>query len=489
MKLQNFSILELQVSLMGEHDLNKVRFIICSYFDSRIQRSIFLCNDEKNSLISFIQYVKFKFHRKDCNGILLSIMKLLVLSYDYERYHNFQSFLKKKNGWNDIEILEYLDIVFKNALCCANMIFIQELCYQYLKKSQNSDKLFQLLNYYSTLIDTEKPSLRNEVNTYYLKLLEQKKLKQKLLRENKILINQFQNNDFFSYHFSRSSSRSIINERIITIDDVNSPDLDGAFSIQKEDNIYYFKVYVSNVPDFLKNNPSLAKEAYQRGRSFYIHDFKQKKNNQFDMLPPILSHHYLSLKQWNAKEVIAFCFVIQDGNIISCSVEPCSVRITYALTPQQASVLINSSFDHEVLQRDLKYYQSLCKMVLSQTSEPFLSSLNVSAISDLIAFPSILLNYYIGKTAQFAIYRVNGKYTKNFGKGYTHSVTPLRNFVSDINLAFYLEQMGCSSYSFEKLNYVEMHIDEILGHFNEREGIQRLLDSHPSLARKLWNKK
>lgn len=56
-------------------------------------------------------------------------------------------------------------------------------------------------------------------------------------------------------------------ERILSIDDPLSPDLDGAFSIKKEDNYYVFKVYVTNVPSFLKENLMVAKEAYRRGTS------------------------------------------------------------------------------------------------------------------------------------------------------------------------------------------------------------------------------
>ena len=91
----------------------------------------------------------------------------------------------------------------------------------------------------------------------------------------------------------------------------------------------------------------------------------------------------------------------------------------------------------------------------------------------------MLVNYFIGKESEFAIYREKGKYVKQNIDFYTQSVTPLRRFVSNINLAFFLNQKGVVLFNRKSLNYAKDNKDEIIAHLNEREGIKTLAKTYP----------
>ena len=150
--------------------------------------------------------------------------------------------------------------------------------------------------------------------------------------------------------------------------------------------------------------------------------------------------------------------------------------------------MVNSSgMDGSLIGDSLKIYRELCKLVSFNSGDKYLSRLNCNRISDLVAFPSVLVNYYIGYMADFVIYRDNGVYTTSVsddGCKYTHSVTPIRRFVSNINLAFFLEQNGVVHFANKDLYYVMDNSVEIVRHLNDRESISRFVDKHSSFVKK-----
>lgn len=273
-------------------------------------------------------------------------------------------------------------------------------------------------------------------------------------------------------------------ERIITIDDPLSSDLDGAFSIQKVDGIYILNVYVSDVPSFLMKNRKLCEYAYLRGTSMYAH-MNNNVNYNIDMLPPFISHKYVSLNLGYVKNVIAFNFVIgEDGEIYSSSVSRQRIKVTDKLSPEQAKEMINSEQYYGLLQEDLRNYKQLCKVVSEKSNDEYLKQLSCDGIYDLIGFPSILVNYYIGHEAEFAIYRKSGIYTQDSSSYYTHSMTPIRKFVSNINLAFFLEQQGVMNFPNKDLRYVENNVKEIIEHLNYREQISKVIEKNSQFVKK-----
>ena len=148
--------------------------------------------------------------------------------------------------------------------------------------------------------------------------------------------------------------------------------------------------------------------------------------------------------------------------------------------------MINCCDDIGVVGECLKNYRELSRLVSSKSKDKFLKRLNCNKISDLVAFPSVLVNYYIGYLADFAIYRDNGIYTVTCDDKckYTHSVTPIRRFVSNINLAFFLEQNGIVHFANKDLYYVMDNSMEIVRHLNERESISKFVDKHSGFVKK-----
>ena len=279
--------------------------------------------------------------------------------------------------------------------------------------------------------------------------------------------------------------------RIIAIDDTITSDKDGAFSIQKFDDIYILNVYITDVPTFLRDNQKLCRFAYEKGTSLYICNFsKDIRNYNIDMLPEPLSHNLLSLNQGHPTNTIAFNFIFgENGELYSSSVSRKRVKVTDAPNPTQAKILLNSQEYYGSLQDDLRDYQDLCRKVSQTSNDRLLSSLNVDTIGDLVGFTSVLVNYYLGHESEFTIYREDGQYTKDYVKDpYTHSATPLRRFVSDINLAFFLNQNEIVNFSDKNLAYVERNIDEIIEHLNEQTYLQKFIDNNSNFVKKYIKK-
>lgn len=311
------------------------------------------------------------------------------------------------------------------------------------------------------------------------------RIKNDIILGNIIFTNEFVNGGISSIRVNSSGVSTVGDELILTIDDPTSLDLDGAFSIIKNSDGYVFKVYVSNVPVLLRDNRKLCEEVYQRGTSMYVRNYNGG-NYSIDMLPKYLSCKYFSLNSRGLKDAIEFAFEFGlDGEFYSCCVDRKRIRINNNLSPEYAKRMVFSNDDGNVIGDSLKYYRELCLLVSSKSNDKFLSKLNSNRISDLVAFPSVLVNYYIGYMAEFTIYRNNGVYTtRNEECKYTHSVTPIRRFVSNINLAFFLEQNGVVHFANKDLYYVMDNSDEIIRHLNDRENISKFVDKHSSFVKK-----
>lgn len=274
----------------------------------------------------------------------------------------------------------------------------------------------------------------------------------------------------------------VYDQKIITIDDANSPDLDSAFSIKNFDGLYSLDVYIADVPSFLNKNRKLANDAYNRGVSYYIRDFKNHKNLNIDMLPPSLSHFYLSLNKGYVKNVVAFNFLFdQNGRVISTTVGKKRIKVTHAVTPNAAQKIINGKLLCSPIEDELKDLSKLKSLVLKNAKE---DENNCIFISDLVGVTSVLVNTYVAENAKLAIYRDHGTYTKE-KCGYTHSSTPLRRIVSDINLGLFLNQNGLLALNDRDIYKIEDNIDEIIEHVNRADKAQKYVDKNSRLVRKI----
>ena len=74
---------------------------------------------------------------------------------------------------------------------------------------------------------------------------------------------------------------------IITVDGVDSKDLDDAIYAEKRGEDYFLGVYIADVSHYVRPRGELDREAYARGTSVYLVD------RVLPMLPPLLSKWHL----------------------------------------------------------------------------------------------------------------------------------------------------------------------------------------------------
>lgn len=281
---------------------------------------------------------------------------------------------------------------------------------------------------------------------------------------------------------------------IITLDDSISPDLDSAFSIRKENDIYLFNVYVTDTPSFLGKNRELSINAYKQGTSFYIR--AGNKNINYDMLPENLSHDYLSMLQCNKgarqKSAICFQFVFNNaGALEDCKVSRNKVIIDYNVFKKEALSILNQKRPLTSIDKSLHLLQELTKLVANTSTKKNFQPLKDGKIGDMIAFPSILINYYLAEQLEFGMFYEKGSYIKipSATTPYLRAGAPLRRYADDINLALFLEQENLQHFNADDFRYLENNFDEVLEHLNEQNLLDKYIKNNNSLVKQYYLKK
>ena len=281
---------------------------------------------------------------------------------------------------------------------------------------------------------------------------------------------------------------------VITLDEITSPDLDSAFAITKQDDLFLFDVYVTDVPSFLSVNRNLSINAFKQGSSFYIRD--NKVNINYDMLPKNLSHDYLSMtKKTTKKEKAAICFhyiMDKNGNICSLELERKMVVVDFNLFKNDAERILKNKQQLTLVDKSLFYLRNLCKIVgkNSDDKRKNLASLRRGTISDMIAFPSVLVNYSLADKLEFGIYRNEGAFTISKSNIlYARGGAPLRRYADDINLAILLEQENLQRFARDDFRYLENNLEEIVDHLNEQDSIEKYIRKNNEIVKKYCLKK
>lgn len=326
-------------------------------------------------------------------------------------------------------------------------------------------------------------NLQNKAYSIYDELMNLVKsdydVKKKLMSGKIVLVKDFPSTVISSIKTSFDNLEKDLAPRIITIDFPSSNTLEQAFSIQKFDDIYVLKAYITDVPTFLKGNRELCKEVYRRGNRI------KSANKIIPMFPKSLSDKYFSFNVESCNNAIVFTFVVgKNGQIYSKDISRKKIQITHKFSTSEVEQVLNSREEAVGIQNDLRNYGKVYRSIFYKTNDEHLKKLGGS-VHGLVALPSILVNYYIGHEAEFAIYRQDAKYTRNFiNDPYTHSATPLRKFVSNINLAFFLHQNGVVNFKEKDLNYVEQNIEEILHHLNEQDTLRKIAETEPDFVKR-----
>lgn len=278
---------------------------------------------------------------------------------------------------------------------------------------------------------------------------------------------------------------------IISLDSTISPDLDSAFSIRKDKDLYLFNVYVTDVPSFLSNNRELSINSYRQGTSFYIRD--GDKNINYDMLPKVLSHDYLSmLKSKKPKNAICFQFVFNnDGKMEECKVSRNKVIVDANLFATDALKILKQKKQLTLVDKSIFMMQELTKKVANNSDKVNMRSLEAGTVNDMIAFPSVLVNLYLAEKLAFGMFYENSAYIMNPTKDtpYLRSSAPLRRYADDINLAIFLEQENLQRFNRDDFRYLEKNFEEIIEYLNKRNVIDRYIKYNNSFVKKLLLKK
>lgn len=280
---------------------------------------------------------------------------------------------------------------------------------------------------------------------------------------------------------------------IITLDGIVSPDLDSAFSIRKENDLYFFNVYVTDTPSFLGKNKDLSINAYKQGTSFYLRH--NKKNINLDMLPEVLSHDYLSMLQnsigQRPKNAICFKFIFKDdGTLEECKVSRNKVIVDYNLFKEDGLNILCKNAPLTPVEESVFLLQELTKLVSKASNKPSFQYLKDGKIGSMIAFPSILINCYLAENLEYGIYYEDGLYKKEVHNDlYIRAGAPLRRYADDINLAIFLEQENLQHFNKDDFRYLENNFDEIIAHLNEQNFLGKYIDKNNDLVKRYYMKK
>lgn len=111
---------------------------------------------------------------------------------------------------------------------------------------------------------------------------------------------------------SRRQPRSLVNKNLVTIDGIDSKDLDDAIALEKTNQGYRLIVAIADVSYYIHQGSNLDKEALNRGNSTYL------ANIVIPMLPPTLSNKLCSLNP-NTEKFVMVCEMEFDnhGNRLS----------------------------------------------------------------------------------------------------------------------------------------------------------------------------
>ena len=468
-KISKLSLEEL-ILLENKVDFNIFCTYIQNYLDNRFDKKEALSDNEIQQLNSLVQSIKLNNNVSLIlkNRIYENIIKLIVFSKNIDN-QNFINRISDLKSLSLDELYLYLETTLKYSSFCLTKEYLRIIVnlfkndYVYLKKIK------KLLN--DSKIDKITKSTMNKVSLL-------------LLFENNE--DEFANISISLFNCSDEQLPFKSEKNIITIDKSISPDLDGAFSVEKKDDLYFLEVYVTDVPSFLLLNENLLKHAFDKSTSMYNHQNSDKLLIR-DMLPPSISHNYLSLKKNEFRNVITFSYCIDNaGNVYLQGISRNLVFINDNVDPQIAKDMILSDSNHNKTQEDLKLYRHLCELICQNSKERLLGKLNPLSVNDIIGVPSILTNYHVGQNSKLAIYREHGVYTKSSEEHYTHSVTPLRRFVSNINLIAYLNQLGIINCPDRYIYYVEDNIDYIIDHLNEQEKMSQYFEKSYRLIKKYY---
>ena len=113
-----------------------------------------------------------------------------------------------------------------------------------------------------------------------------------------------------------------------------------------------------------------------------------------------------------------------------------------------------------------------------------LYNIDTYGIKNILYVVDMIINFYVGHNNEFSIYEKDGLYLKENINGYAQANLPLKNIISNINLAFFLKQNNLLDIKDKYLYYIKDNIDEVVNHLNERNMIAKFANKNGQFVRK-----
>lgn len=133
--------------------------------------------------------------------------------------------------------------------------------------------------------------------------------------------------------------RDLTNEQMVTIDSIESKDLDDAVSAYKLDNgNYHLGVHIADVSHYVTPNTPLDREAFERGTSVYLTD------RVIPMIPAKLSNGICSLNP-KVERLALTCEmeITPEGEIVSHEIFPSVIKTTERMTYKAINKILEAN--------------------------------------------------------------------------------------------------------------------------------------------------
>lgn len=259
---------------------------------------------------------------------------------------------------------------------------------------------------------------------------------------------------------------------VFTLDDGRASTFEQAFSIYKNNKFFYLDIYIPDVVNFLLQNRKLLNIAYDRGETLYV------KDGKFDMIPNFGVINFLSFNTTDYKNAVHFSFKIDfRGNIVKQNVDMEAIKVKKHINKDLVNKMLQRGQTSEACYQ-LFLLKDLCRLFRGKDVSKY-SNIKSNKTSDILALPSVLVNQYIALYGEDLIYLDGTDYVP-YRTNYVHAATPIRRFVSDINLALFLNNMGCLRLCDEDVYYYLDNKNKIIDHLNEKKEIGNFIKRYPN---------
>ncbi len=161
-----------------------------------------------------------------------------------------------------------------------------------------------------------------------------------------------------------SGRRDLRNLLTVTIDGVDTRDIDDAVSLEIIDGNYRLGVHIADVSRYVKPNGCIDKEAYSRGTSVYFPD------RVIPMLPKALSNGACSLNEGENRYAMS-CFMVFDkrGNRLSFELCESVIRSDRRMTYDEVTSILDGDGNCPEIEPMLRDMADLCLILENKRKE------------------------------------------------------------------------------------------------------------------------